>query len=273
MAHPMHRKKTSPTHDRAIRGSEKGVRSIKRYRTQSSGRSGCKESSGASSWLNLWLLSSKSRLIPRRGRAGQSRIEFLKKRLEEDGHKCVVLNIRSSRRIPSTEYDWSATAATCCENSGGCYWPRVRGSRAHERGFHQGSYAGLGRRSREPRARPSLLSHLSCWCSSASAVMRSRAWYLTPLYWTLFTIPRRVICNSEAVRQQIQSYGVPARKVVAIPAFSRQYLEFTPAALPSEVEELLQRFSAVVFTYIKDATSVLSTDDDRRHVAGDGATV
>ncbi len=158
-------KKTSPTHDRAIRGSEK--MGVKRYRTQSSGRSGCKESSGASSWLNLWLLSSKSRLIPRRGRAGQYPIEFLKKRLEEDGHKCVVLNVGSSRRIPSTEYESVLSGGDLLRKLWRYLSQRVRGSRAHERGFHQGSYAGLGRRSRELRARPSLLSHLSCWCHSA----------------------------------------------------------------------------------------------------------
>ena len=33
------------------------------------------------------------------------RVEFLKKRLERDGHQCVVLNIGTSRQIPSNEYE------------------------------------------------------------------------------------------------------------------------------------------------------------------------
>src|SRR5687768_3689563 len=33
------------------------------------------------------------------------RVEFLKKRLELEGHQCVVLNIGTSRRIPSPEYE------------------------------------------------------------------------------------------------------------------------------------------------------------------------
>src|SRR5687767_2498312 len=33
------------------------------------------------------------------------RVEFLKKRLEQEGHRCVVLNIGSSRFIPSSEYE------------------------------------------------------------------------------------------------------------------------------------------------------------------------
>ena len=33
------------------------------------------------------------------------RVEFLKKRLEANGHRCVVLNIGTSRAIPSSEYE------------------------------------------------------------------------------------------------------------------------------------------------------------------------
>ena len=33
------------------------------------------------------------------------RVEFLKKRLEREGHLCVVLNIGTSRLIPSDEYE------------------------------------------------------------------------------------------------------------------------------------------------------------------------
>jgi hypothetical protein len=33
------------------------------------------------------------------------RVEFLKKRLEAEGHTCVVLNIGTSRNIPSDEYE------------------------------------------------------------------------------------------------------------------------------------------------------------------------
>ena len=33
------------------------------------------------------------------------RVEFLKKALEVEGHRCVVLNIGTSRLIPSAEYE------------------------------------------------------------------------------------------------------------------------------------------------------------------------
>ena len=33
------------------------------------------------------------------------RVEYLKQRLERDGHSCVVINTGTSRMIPSTEYE------------------------------------------------------------------------------------------------------------------------------------------------------------------------
>jgi glycosyltransferase involved in cell wall biosynthesis len=74
---------------------------------------------------------------------------------------------------------------------------------------------------------------------------------LIPVYWLMFALPRTIICNSEAVKVRIQDYGVPASKIVAIPAFSRQYLEFTPRELPPAVEDFYGRFPHVVFTYIR----------------------
>jgi glycosyltransferase involved in cell wall biosynthesis len=80
---------------------------------------------------------------------------------------------------------------------------------------------------------------------------RERAWWAVPLYWLLFTIPRRIICNSQAVSQRIQTYGVSPSKIVAIPAFSRQYLEFAPAPLPPALEQFFARYPSTVFTYVR----------------------
>jgi glycosyltransferase involved in cell wall biosynthesis len=70
------------------------------------------------------------------------------------------------------------------------------------------------------------------------------------VFWLLFTIPRRVICNSEAVSGKIQEYRIPRAKIDVIQAFSRQYLEFQPRRLDERVEEFFQRFPVVVFSYI-----------------------
>jgi glycosyltransferase involved in cell wall biosynthesis len=80
---------------------------------------------------------------------------------------------------------------------------------------------------------------------------RQRAPWLVPVYWLLFAIPRRVICNSEDVRRCIEGYGIPSRKIVAIPAFSRQYLDFASAALPPALDAFFRRFPHVVFTYAR----------------------
>jgi glycosyltransferase involved in cell wall biosynthesis len=80
---------------------------------------------------------------------------------------------------------------------------------------------------------------------------RDRARGLTPLLWLVFLIPRKIICNNEAVKVRIQGYGVPASKIAVIPAFCREYLEYTPATLPSDLDSFLSRHRNVVFTYVR----------------------
>jgi glycosyltransferase involved in cell wall biosynthesis len=80
---------------------------------------------------------------------------------------------------------------------------------------------------------------------------RERSGWLTPLFRLLFAIPRRIICNSDAVKACIAGYGVNPEKIVAIPAFSRQYLEFSNVPLPAQVEEFFGRYPAIVFTYVR----------------------
>jgi glycosyltransferase involved in cell wall biosynthesis len=74
---------------------------------------------------------------------------------------------------------------------------------------------------------------------------------LFPVFWLMFAIPRRIICNSEAVKAKIVEYWVNPSKVVPIPAFSRQYLEAADEPLPGDLEAFYQRFTHVVFCYMK----------------------
>jgi glycosyltransferase involved in cell wall biosynthesis len=67
----------------------------------------------------------------------------------------------------------------------------------------------------------------------------------------LFTIPRRIICNSDAVKARIEQYGIPGSKITAIPAFSTQYLEFEPAPLPEPVSAFYERYRHVILTYVR----------------------
>jgi glycosyltransferase involved in cell wall biosynthesis len=184
-------------------------------------------------------------------RSGWSvRVEFLKKRIEEEGHQCVVLNVGPSRVIPSTEYEsvlsGSDLLRKLCRYSAKGFVVHAHTNGDSLKGVllalvAQFVYLAFGRR---------------CYLTfHAGAIQRyfprHRASWLVPLYWLLFTIPRRVICNSEAVRRCIQGYGIPGRKIVAIPAFSRQYLDFAPAALPPELDAFFRRFPHTVFTYAR----------------------
>jgi glycosyltransferase involved in cell wall biosynthesis len=184
-------------------------------------------------------------------RSGWSvRVEFLKKRIEAEGHQCVVLNVGPSRNIPSPEYDSVRNGPDLVRK----LWRYSSNGfvvHAHTNGDSiKGALLALG----------ALLVNLirgqrGYLTFHAGAIQRyfprHRAWALAPLYWLLFLIPRGVICNSEPVRQLIRGYGISSRKIAAIPAFSRQYLDFTPVPLPNALEDFFRRFPHVVFTYAR----------------------
>lgn len=184
-------------------------------------------------------------------RSGWSvRVEFLKKQIEAEGHHCVVLNVGPSRVIPSAEYD-------SVMGEGDLLRKLFRYS---ARGFVIHAHANGDSVKGVILALVAELVNLAfgrrCYLTfHAGAIQRyfprHHAPWLVPLYWLLFTIPRRIICNSEAVRQCIQQYGVSSRKIAAIPAFSRQYLDFTPSTLPSSLEAFFARFPHIVFTYAR----------------------
>ncbi len=80
---------------------------------------------------------------------------------------------------------------------------------------------------------------------------KAKAPALVPVFWLMFALANRIICNSEEVKERICTYGVSPRKVVPIPAFSRQYVEFSPVPLPPDVEDFYCRFRTVLFSYIR----------------------
>lgn len=178
------------------------------------------------------------------------RVEFLKKQLERDGHECVVLNIGTSRTTPSTEYETVLGAADFARK----VW------RYSQRGFivhaHANGDALKGLLLALAAELINLVSGRRCYLTFHAGTIqrhfpRHRNRWLFPVYWLLFVIPRRIICNSDAVKQCIAGYGISRTKIVAIPAFSRQYLEFTPSPLPADLEAFMARYPRIVFTYIR----------------------
>jgi glycosyltransferase involved in cell wall biosynthesis len=178
------------------------------------------------------------------------RVEYLKHRLEAEGHTCTVLNLGTSRTIPSPEYETVLGGGDFVKKvwrfSRAGYLVHVHASGDAVKGTVLaviGSVISLlhGRR-------PVLTFH-------AGATQRHfpvhRSWKWTPLYGLLFALQRQIICNSDAVKVCIQQYAVPASKIVPIPAFSAQYLEFTPQALPPQLEAFYQRYPQTVFVYVR----------------------
>jgi glycosyltransferase involved in cell wall biosynthesis len=178
------------------------------------------------------------------------RVEFLKKRLEQEGHTCVVLNIGTSRRIPSTEYETVA--------GGGDFIRKVW--RYSRRGFVVHAHANGDSPTGLMLALIAQLINLAtgrrCVLTFHAGTIqrhfpREKSGWLTPAFWLVFAIPRRIICNSDAVKRCITGYGTSADKIVAIPAFSRQYLEFVRIPLPPELDAFFARYRSVVFTYVR----------------------
>lgn len=178
------------------------------------------------------------------------RVEFLKKRLEQEGHQCVVINIGTSRRIPSTEYETVMSGSDFFRKVWRYSW---QGFVIHA---HANGDAIKGTLLALVAELINLVHGRRCFLTFHAGVIqryfpRHKAWGLFPLYWLLFTIPRSVICNSAAVKACIQDYGIPERKIVPIPAFSRQYMEFTPTPLPERLEGFLRKYPATIFTYVR----------------------
>ena len=178
------------------------------------------------------------------------RVEHVKRRLDAEGHTCVVLNIGPSRNVPSDEYEMVLGGADLLRK----VW------RYSSQGFTVHAHANGDAIKGAVLALVVLLISLlhgrrSVLTFHAGAIQRyfpvHRSWIWAPLYWLLFLLPRTIICNSEAVKACIGQYGVPASKITPIPAFSSQYLEHAPTALPAGLESFYARYPQVVFAYIR----------------------
>ena len=178
------------------------------------------------------------------------RVEFLKKALESKGHRCVVLNIGTSRLIPSDQYETVLSGSDFVRK----VW------RYSSRGFIVHAHANGDALKGLALALVAEMINLAfgrrCYLTFHAGVIqryfpRERAFWLVPVFWLLFVIPRRIICNSEAVKAKIGGYGISPSKIVPIAAFSKQYLEYTPSALPEQLEAFFERYPHVIFTYVR----------------------
>ena len=178
------------------------------------------------------------------------RVQFLKRHLEDQGHECVVLNIGSSRAVPSDEYETVLGPADYVRKvwrfSRRGFVAHVHVNGASPKGFVLAIAAEI----------LNLFCGRRCFLTFHAGVdqvyfPRPKYPLLLPVFWTLFAIPKRIICNSEEVKAKIVEYGIAPGKIVPIPAFSKQYLESSGGALPDEVERFYSRHPEIVFSYTK----------------------
>ncbi len=176
------------------------------------------------------------------------RISFVRAHLEATGHHCQVLNIGPSRRIKSPDYldvqsgpDYVRKVVRYARNG---YLLHTHLNGDSPKGLVLALAAELV--SLLARRRGVLTFHAG---PEQRFFPRRRSRVMAPFYRLAFAIPRLIICNSAAVKENIAGYGIAPGKIVVIPAFSGQYLDYTPAALPPECERLMSRYRRIVVSY------------------------
>lgn len=174
---------------------------------------------------------------------------LLRKELEARGWDCRVMNLNENRRLRSPEYidvqnGWDYLSKVCRHVRRGCaVHMRVNGDT--KKGYVLSVIALMVARL---RGRPALLTygggHQQTYFPAPRFSLRHLAFSF------LFRLPHRIYCNSEAVKQAVLQTGVSASRVVPLPHFSPQYVEFNPVPLPADVAAFLGSYEPVFFSYV-----------------------
>lgn len=177
------------------------------------------------------------------------RIFFLKKEMERLGHICEVLNIGKGRFLKGRDFIPVFNGLDYCIK---VLKYRLRGYLIHmhlngdsPKGFILTCIALFI--SVVTFRRPVITFHAG---PLQIYFPQSRAPQLNLLYKFIFTVPAFIICNNEAVKTNIASYGIVPHKIVPIPAFSKQYLDFEKVQLPPTVEEFFENHNPVICSYV-----------------------
>ena len=176
------------------------------------------------------------------------RVSFVRAHLEGLGHECRVLNIGKSRRIKSPDYLHVRSSLHYFQQVLAHVW---NGYTVHTH-LNGDSPKGLtlvliAEALCALFGRPCVLTFHAGPIQLFFPKEKSRAW--APWFTLAFALPRVIVCNSEAVKARILEYGVPPEKVVPIPAFSRQYLDYRTVPLPDHLESFLASHRPVIASY------------------------
>jgi glycosyltransferase involved in cell wall biosynthesis len=175
--------------------------------------------------------------------------KLLKEEIRRRGHICDVLNINESRRIKSPEY---VDVQNGFDYVFKLFRFALRGYRfqVNVNGQSKPGYilAALALLVGRMFGRPSTLS----WRGGLQQKYfpREDSRLIRFAYRFLFLLAGKISCDSSPVERTIQSYGVPAERLVAIPPFSKQNTSFQKMPLSREIEAFLQRSDPVFFCYV-----------------------
>jgi glycosyltransferase involved in cell wall biosynthesis len=177
------------------------------------------------------------------------RIYFLKQEMEKQGHVCQVLNIGKGRFLTDRDFIPVFSGLDYVKK---VFKHRLNGYLIHmhlngdsPKGFVLTTLALLI--SVLTFRRPVITFHAG---PVQKYFPQSQAPLLTPLYKLIFTLPRTIICNNEAVKKAIMGYGIKGEKIVPIQAFSKQYLNFEKVPLKPEVEKFFAEHDPVIASYV-----------------------
>ena len=73
---------------------------------------------------------------------------------------------------------------------------------------------------------------------------------LVPVFYLIFRLPQKIICNCDAVKDKIIEYGISPEKITPIPAFSEQYLDFTPVSYDPKLQQFMEKHNPVILSYL-----------------------
>jgi glycosyltransferase involved in cell wall biosynthesis len=175
--------------------------------------------------------------------------KLLVEEIRRRGHVCQVLNINESRKRKTSEYVDVQNGFDYIYKLIRFAWRGYR-FQMHVNGQSKTGYvlallaALVGRLS----GRPIALS----WQGGLQQTYfpRPQGTFLRKVYRVLFLQCAKIACNDTKIKQAIESYGIEPDRVSAIPAFSRQNLQFKRVPLDPQVELFLASHRPVFFCYV-----------------------
>jgi glycosyltransferase involved in cell wall biosynthesis len=169
--------------------------------------------------------------------------------LRRRGHVCEVLKINEGRQIKSREYidvqDGSDYLRKILSYALRGYQLNVHVNGMSRKGYWLALAAALTGRL---FFHPALLTfHGGLSQDYFPRHDRSRVHWA---FYVLFLMAGAIACDSQPIKEAIESYGIASDKVEAIATFSPQYLTYAQAPLPDEVETFLRQKRTMILSYL-----------------------